>query len=88
MVFLLAPGVLLGSRVFLALRWTMPGMFLGDVASHRRLYLAAKPSHVGVNVDGLAYLLHHPTTCSRQTACNTVTSVPSYTFSSEATRKL
>jgi hypothetical protein len=24
------------------------------------LYLAAKPSHVGVNVDGLAYLLHCP----------------------------
>jgi hypothetical protein len=23
-------------------------------------YLVAKPSHVGTNVDGLAYLLHHP----------------------------
>jgi hypothetical protein len=31
------------------------------------LYLAAKPSHVGVDVDGLAWPLHHPTPCSRQT---------------------
>jgi hypothetical protein len=31
------------------------------------LYMATKPSHVGVNVDGLAYPLHRPTTCSRQT---------------------
>jgi hypothetical protein len=45
----------------------MPGMVLGDVASWRRLYLAAKPSQMVVNVDGLAYPLHHPTTCSRQT---------------------
>jgi hypothetical protein len=26
------PGVLFGSRAFLALRWTMPGMILGEVA--------------------------------------------------------
>jgi hypothetical protein len=32
----------------------MPMMALGDVASRRRLYLAAKPSHVGIDVDGLA----------------------------------
>jgi hypothetical protein len=31
----------------------MPRMFLGDVALQRRLYLAAKPSHVGVDVVGL-----------------------------------
>jgi hypothetical protein len=31
------------------------------------LYLAAKPSHVGVDVDGLACPLHCPTACSRQT---------------------
>jgi hypothetical protein len=31
------------------------------------LYLAAKPAHVGVDVDGLAYPLHHPTACGRQT---------------------
>jgi hypothetical protein len=31
------------------------------------LYLAAKPSHVGVDVDVLACPLHHPTACSRQT---------------------
>jgi hypothetical protein len=57
-------GILLGSR---SLRWTMPGMVLGDVASQRRLYLAAKPSHVGVDVDGLACPLHRPIVCSSQT---------------------
>jgi hypothetical protein len=30
------------------------------------LYLVAKPSHVGADVDGLACSLHHPTVCSRQ----------------------
>jgi hypothetical protein len=29
-------------------------------------YLAVKPSHVEVDVDGLAYSLHHPRICSRQ----------------------
>jgi hypothetical protein len=28
------------------------------------LYLAAKPSHVGANVEGLACSLHRPMTCS------------------------
>jgi hypothetical protein len=28
----------------------------------KRLYLPAKPSHMGVDVDGLAYPLHQPTT--------------------------
>jgi hypothetical protein len=32
-----------------------------------RLYLAAKPSHMGVDVDGLAYPLHCPTVYGRQT---------------------
>jgi hypothetical protein len=32
-----------------------------------RLYLAANPSHVGDNVDGLACLLHHPMVHDRQT---------------------
>jgi hypothetical protein len=32
----------------------MPGIVIGDVALQHRLYLAAKPSHVGVHVDGLA----------------------------------
>jgi hypothetical protein len=36
----------------------MSGMAFGDVASRCRLYLVAKPSHVGVNVDGLACPLH------------------------------
>jgi hypothetical protein len=30
------------------------------------LYLAAKPSHAGDDVDGLAYPLHHPMACSHQ----------------------
>jgi hypothetical protein len=38
-------GILLGSQ---ALRWTMSGTVLGDVASRHQLYLAAKPSNVGV----------------------------------------
>jgi hypothetical protein len=42
-------------------------MVLGDVNSWHRTYLAAKPSHVGVNVDGLACPLHHPTSCIHQT---------------------
>jgi hypothetical protein len=32
------------------------------------LYLAAKTSHVGVDVDELAYPMHSPMTCSRQTS--------------------
>jgi hypothetical protein len=49
-----------------ALRWMMPGTVLGDVASRCWLYLVAKPSHVGVDVDGLACPLHHPTVYSWQ----------------------
>jgi hypothetical protein len=30
------------------------------------LYLATKPSHVGVDADRLAYPLHYPTACSHQ----------------------
>jgi hypothetical protein len=43
------------------LRWTVPGTVLRDVIALRQLYLSAKPSHMGVDVDGLAYPLHHPT---------------------------
>jgi hypothetical protein len=32
----------------------MPRTFVGDVTSWRRIYLATNPSHVGVDVDGLA----------------------------------
>jgi hypothetical protein len=32
----------------------MPGTVLGDVGAWHRHYLAAKPSHVGVDVDGLS----------------------------------
>jgi hypothetical protein len=42
----------------------MPKIVLGDVASRYWLYLVAKPSHMGVNVYGLAYPLHRPTVCS------------------------
>jgi hypothetical protein len=41
----------------------MPVMVLGDIVPWRRFYLAGKLSHVGVNVDGLAYPLHHPAAC-------------------------
>jgi hypothetical protein len=40
---------------------------LGDVASWCWLDLAAKPPHMGVNVDGLVCQLHCPTTYNRQT---------------------
>jgi hypothetical protein len=46
--------------------WMMSRTILEDVASRCRLYLAAKPSHVGLDVDGLACLLHRPTVYSRQ----------------------
>jgi hypothetical protein len=39
------PGILLGSC---ALTWMMPGKVLGDIVMLRQLYLAAKPSHVGL----------------------------------------
>jgi hypothetical protein len=38
----------------------MSGTVLGDIASRRRLYLVAKPSYVGVDVDGLPCPLHYP----------------------------
>jgi hypothetical protein len=30
------------------------------------LYLVAKPTHMGADVDGLAYSLHRPMVCSHQ----------------------
>jgi hypothetical protein len=67
MAFFLAPGC---SSRFLSVL----GAEVDDArnGSWRRcftmwLYLAAKPSHVGVNVDGLAYPLHRPMACNRQT---------------------
>jgi hypothetical protein len=39
-------------------------IFFRDVASWRQVYLAAKPSHVGVDVDRLAYSLQRPTACN------------------------
>jgi hypothetical protein len=45
----------------------MPWTALGDVVSWHQLYLAAKPSHVGVDVDRLAYPLHRPMAYYHQT---------------------
>jgi hypothetical protein len=42
-------------------------MVLREVTGWRRLYLAAKPFHVGVDVDRLSYPLHHPTACGCHT---------------------
>jgi hypothetical protein len=41
----------------------MSEMVLEDVGSRHRLYLVVKPSHMGIDVDGLAYPLHCPTVC-------------------------
>jgi hypothetical protein len=53
---------------------SVPGVEVDDARddSWRRCfvasaYLPTKPSHVGVDVDGLAYPLHHHMTCSHQT---------------------
>jgi hypothetical protein len=56
-------SVLPGIRM---LRLTVPRTALGDIASWHQLYLAAKPLQVGLDVDGLAFLLHCPMTCSNQ----------------------
>jgi hypothetical protein len=40
---------------------------LGDGSSRSRHYLAAKPSHMGVDVDGLACPLQRPVAYNRQT---------------------
>jgi hypothetical protein len=42
---------------------------LGVSAVRRWLYLPAKPSHVGVDVDGLACPLHHPMTFYHALSC-------------------
>jgi hypothetical protein len=55
-------GVLLGSQVF----FFVPGRSWRHCFT-ARLYLDAKPAHVRVDVGGLAYHLHNPTACSRQT---------------------
>jgi hypothetical protein len=60
-------GVLLGSQVFMMMRWTMLETLFGEVAS-TSLYFVAKPSLLtwGVEVDGLAYPMHLPTVRSCQ----------------------
>jgi hypothetical protein len=47
-------GILVCSRVFLLSRWTMLEKVFGVGAVRRWFYLAAKPPHVRVGVDGLA----------------------------------
>jgi hypothetical protein len=42
----------------------MSEMVLGDVALWHRHYLAAKPSHAGIDADGLACPLHRSKVCS------------------------
>jgi hypothetical protein len=51
---------LLGSRV---LMWMVPGTVLGGCLCFTLLYLDARPSHVGADLDMLAYHLHHPIDC-------------------------
>jgi hypothetical protein len=41
------PSILLGSQVFLVLSWMTLEKVPRNVASWRRLYLAAKPPHMG-----------------------------------------
>jgi hypothetical protein len=60
-------GVLVGSRVFMPLRWMMLKKIPGDVALRCWPCLVTEPSHVGVDVDGLACPLHHPIAYNRQT---------------------
>jgi hypothetical protein len=60
------PGVLFGSRTFLALRWTMPGTIFGEVASHNGFTLWLRLPTWGVNVDGLVCPLDQPMTHSYQ----------------------
>jgi hypothetical protein len=43
-------------------RWMTLKNVLGVDAMRHCFYLAAKPSHAEVDVDGLSYPLHHPTT--------------------------
>jgi hypothetical protein len=61
------PDILLGSHVFFTLRWTTLGKVLRVGAVRRYLYLAAKPVHVGVDVDELACPLHRHMACGHQT---------------------
>jgi hypothetical protein len=44
----------------------MSDAVLGDIAVWHRLYLATKPSYVGVDVDELSCPLHRATTCNHQ----------------------
>jgi hypothetical protein len=60
-------GILIDSRVFLPSRWMMLEKVLGVGIVRRWFYLAAKPPHVGLGVDGLACPLHRPTACSHET---------------------
>jgi hypothetical protein len=60
-------GVLLGSWAFLALRWMTHKIVLRDVVVWHHLCLAAKPSHMGVDGNGLSCPLHRSTAYGCQT---------------------
>jgi hypothetical protein len=46
--------------------WLVLRLDLGEAGLLSLLFLAAKSSHVGANVDGLACHLHRPTNCGSQ----------------------
>jgi hypothetical protein len=50
----------------LELRWTTLEVVLGVGVVRRWLYLAAKPSHKGVDIDELSCPLHRPIACGCQ----------------------
>jgi hypothetical protein len=60
------PGVLFGFQTYLALRWMMLRMILGEVASRNGFTWQLSLPMLGVDVDMLAYPLHQPTTHSYQ----------------------
>jgi hypothetical protein len=52
--------------MLLVVSWTTLEKVPGDVTSWCQFYLAAKPPHVGVDVNGLAFPLHGSMACGRQ----------------------
>jgi hypothetical protein len=54
------PGILFGSREFLALRWSMPRTILREVASQSGFTWRLCLPMWGSDVDGLASPLHRP----------------------------
>jgi hypothetical protein len=61
-MFFLVPECSFGFPSVLALRWMMLEKVFGVGVVRRELHFAGKPNHAVVNVDGLSYLVHYPTT--------------------------